>query len=482
MPAPRKKKAAAPPLGRYLRRFTLQNVRTFRSPVTLDFCHADGCVAQWTVILGENGTGKTTLLQYLAGMNLASRRPSLEEGPPDIGPMFLNPEWESWHISNLPSSDSRLTIDADLKLSDGASQIWNARPVADENEHAIRLKMSFWRHEDRIQLRGLGMWSSRHERVAEQFRLFAYGASRHVASAASPYVSSETFFQNGGSDSTSTLYHDDYPLISPEQWFLGLDHASNLVGVAGKAAHIAFESAKRCLKSALPGLKDLAVKPQKSGKGQPVMTLMCKTPFGEVPFSALSVGYRTMAAWLTDFIKRMHEAFPEMEEPDNGPAVVLIDEFDLHMHPKWQREAMAALSAEFPNTQFIVTAHSPLVVQATEGDARIIVLRRKQREDGTEEVEVINDPHYAAGWRVDQILTSDLYDLPPRSPKFAELMEERIRLRQKEKRTKTEEKRLAKVESELDQEAPPESAPESERLLSKLERALDRAEAKQMAK
>lgn len=481
MAASRKKKTTPAPKGRYLRRFTLQNVRTFRSEVTLDFCDPNGKVAQWTVILGENGTGKTTLLQYLAGM-----RPYYEEDRLSktgrigwVWPSLGDFKWVAWHLVNLPGEPrSESKIRAKLEVSVAAEVLGEAAPPP-PHQDLIDLHVEWESGSEGLKWRAIGSGLSNTRNFSEEVRIFAYGASRHVASAASPYVSSETFFQNGGNDPTSTLYHDDYPLISPEQWFLGLDHASNLEGQAGKAARLAFESAKRCLMSALPGLQNLAVKPLKTGKAQPVMTLMCNTFFGEVPFSALSVGYRTMAAWLTDFIKRMHEAYPEMDEPDDGPAVVLIDEFDLHMHPKWQREAMAALSKEFPNTQFIVTAHSPLVVQATEGDARIIVLRRKQRDDGTEEVEVINDPHYAAGWRVDQILASDLYDLPPRSPKYDDLMKDRIELRQKEKRTKADEKHLAKIEKQLDEEAPPESAPGTDKLFAKLERALDRAEAKE---
>jgi hypothetical protein len=222
-------------------------------------------------------------------------------------------------------------------------------------------------------------------------------------------------------------------------------------------------------------LDDLTVKPKHTAKGQPMMALLCKTPFGEVPFSALSVGYRTMAAWLTDFIKRMHEAFPEMDEPDDGPAVVLIDEFDLHMHPAWQRKAMAALSREFPNTQFIVTAHSPLVVQAANQQrAKIVVLQRRKREDGLEEVVIVDHPREAAGWRVDQILES-FYGVPAESPRYEELSRERVRLRQKEKLTAAEKGRLRDVEAELDQLTPPDEAEASRALLDDLKKALEAA-------
>lgn len=205
------------------------------------------------------------------------------------------------------------------------------------------------------------------------------------------------------------------------------------------------------------------------------MALMCTTPFGEVPFSSLSVGYRTMAAWLTDFVKRMHEAFPELDEPDDGPAVVLIDEFDLHMHPQWQREAMAAISKEFPNTQFIVTAHSPIVVQATEGNAKLIVLRRKKRDDGLEEVEVVDNPEFAAGWRLDQIMES-VYGMTPRMPEFSNLVNRRIELLKKEKLTKTEAKELEKIEMRVSEQAAPRESEASKRLFEKLQAALKDSE------
>jgi predicted ATP-binding protein involved in virulence len=277
------------------------------------------------------------------------------------------------------------------------------------------------------------------------------------------------------------LFHDDYPLISPEQWFLGLDHTSRSEGEVAEAAKRSLNSARRCMINTLPGIKDIAVKQQEGAKGQPAMTLMCMTNYGEVPFSALSLGYQTMSAWLIDFVKRMHEAFPDLEEPDNGPAIVLIDEFDLHMHPHWQREAMAALTKEFPNTQFIVTAHSPIVVQATEGHAKLIVLRRKQREDGSEEVIADDDPKFAAGWRVDQILES-VYGMSPRMENYEKLVERRVELRQKEKLTESEQAELAEVEAQLDKEAPPVASAATEQLLADLKKALNRGEKQRLRK
>jgi predicted ATP-binding protein involved in virulence len=112
-----------------------------------------------------------------------------------------------------------------------------------------------------------------------------------------------------------------------------------------------------------------------------------------------------MIAWVVDLASRMFEAYPDSADPLSEPAIALVDEIDLHLHPRWQREITAHLDRLFPNVQFIVTAHSPLVVQAP-GVTNVAVLRRVN-----DHVEIVNDPEEVRGWRVDQILTSDLFGL-----------------------------------------------------------------------
>lgn len=483
MTRPKKPSFVKSPKGRYLTRFTLSNVRTFRSPVTLNFCNEDGTIPQWTVILGENGTGKTTLLQYLAGLTLVphdatsktSSNPA--DGPPNIRPLLANPEWLSWCAGCIPRPWGKpAEIFADLEVSERCESLHSSRYEA-SGVFPLNLKLTFDESDDG------------HSRVSAKYtvhqdatsysdlKIFAYGAGRHVAGSASPYVSSDSFFQNGGGSPVSTIFHDDYPLISPEQWILGLDHASRSEGKTSKNASQALESAKRCLSAALPNVSKISVKPFGLQSGRSPMTLLCDTPYGTVPFGSLSVGYRTMAAWLTDFVKRMHEAYPDLNEPDDGPAVVLIDEFDLHMHPQWQREAMTAISKEFPNTQFIVTAHSPIVVQATEGNAKLVVLRRKKRDDDLEEVEIIDNPEFAAGWRLDQIMES-VYGMPSRMPEYSKLVERRIELLQKTKLTNREAKELEKIETDISKKAAPQESEATKWLFEKLKTALGESETK----
>ncbi|MCX8519669.1 MAG: AAA family ATPase [Methylophilaceae bacterium] len=80
----------------------------------------------------------------------------------------------------------------------------------------------------------------------------------------------------------------------------------------------------------------------------------------------LSDGYRTVLGLVMDFARRLMEAnswvIANGENPLDLPAIALIDEVDLHLHPSWQQHVLKDLTQTFPNTQFIVTTHSPQVL------------------------------------------------------------------------------------------------------------------------
>ncbi len=80
--------------------------------------------------------------------------------------------------------------------------------------------------------------------------------------------------------------------------------------------------------------------------------------------SQLSDGERSFLALICDLGRRLALANPLLDNPLHGAGVVLIDELELHLHPKWQREVSEKLRSTFPNIQFIATTHSPFVIQA----------------------------------------------------------------------------------------------------------------------
>lgn len=266
-------------------------------------------------------------------------------------------------------------------------------------------------------------------------KVFSYGASRHMR---------ETGLQSSEEeDATATLFDDTLALPNAEEWLLQADYAfKSAQGETKQRAKKRRDDVKAVLLGLLPEVDDLRfTKPDETSMTPRVEF---KTPYGWVKLPQLGLGYRTMIAWTVDLARRLFARYPNSPNPLAEPAVVLVDEIDLHLHPRWQRQLQSFLCERFPNTQFIVTAHSPLVVQAA-ANANIAVLRREG-----DHVVIDNDVESIAHWRVDQILTSELFDLPSaRPPHQDDLLAERQKLLAKSKLTKKDRARLDELSEKL---------------------------------
>lgn len=99
-------------------------------------------------------------------------------------------------------------------------------------------------------------------------------------------------------------------------------------------------------------------------------------------FDQLPDGQRSIIAIVGDLARRAVLANPSADDPvAEATGVVLIDEIDLHLHPRWQRRIMEDLRRVFPKIQFIATTHSPIIISAAK-DAKIICLDA----DGSREI------------------------------------------------------------------------------------------------
>lgn len=87
--------------------------------------------------------------------------------------------------------------------------------------------------------------------------------------------------------------------------------------------------------------------------------------------SQMSDGEKCTMALLGDLARRLTLANPMKINPLLGEGVVLIDEIELHMHPLWQRKILSTLKRTFPNIQFIVTTHSPIVLSEADEDYNV---------------------------------------------------------------------------------------------------------------
>jgi predicted ATP-binding protein involved in virulence len=120
------------------------------------------------------------------------------------------------------------------------------------------------------------------------------------------------------------------------------------------------EAVRKAIEAMLPGVTNSRID---SETGRFVVDW--KSPSGEnvklFP-EQLSGGYQAMLGVVMDFALRMAIANPrKSRKPLEQPAILMIDEIDLHLHPSWQQKVIENLRGTFPNTQLILTTHSPQV-------------------------------------------------------------------------------------------------------------------------
>jgi hypothetical protein len=374
----------------YFTRLSVAEVRCFGPEQSLDLTDGNR-PAKWTVVLGENGVGKTTLLQCLWAM-----APEFPRDPPDDLPDYL---------MIMP----RGMIARDLSLGRGQDAI--SRPILDAHivvDEPLTSTKRGKAAQAQLQLsRTFGGGATSYQMDQASAVCCGYGALRRSADLAVEATSS--------SHSAASLFSDDATLISGSEWLLRADYAAS--STTDNRAAIRRDKIRTALIGLLPDVSDIRVAGLDEETPRPRIDV--QTHYGWVPMRALSLGYRSMIAWVIDLASRMFEAYPDSADPLAEPAIALVDEIDLHLHPRWQREITAHLDRLFPNVQFIVTAHSPLVVQGA-GVTNVAVLRRSG-----DHVEILNDPEEVRGWRVDQILTSDLFGLRSARPVEVEQLLER---------------------------------------------------------
>jgi len=253
---------------------------------------------------------------------------------------------------------------------------------------------------------------------------------------------------------------------SAEEWLLRADYSASKPSAVQERQQARLEQAKELLTSILPGVSEIRFT-QPTGT-RPIPAVEFKTHYGWVSIKSLGYGYQTMIGWTVDLASRLVERYPDSANPLAERAVVLVDEIDLHLHPAWQRQLIDHLTRVFANTQFIVTAHSPLIVQGAT-NANIAVLRR----DG-DHVVIDNEVESIRGWRVDQILTSDLFDLPSaRPPDLDEKLRRRIELLGQPVLTDADKREVEKLDTEIGDLPSGESSDDARRMLKLAEQTRD---------
>lgn len=343
---------------------------------SIDCTRADGSVYQWTVFLGNNNTGKTNLLKAVADL-----RPVKDSRPTPVSIVSSDDKtvgtvskdcWVSSFLGNSADREFELLRVSSVLVSGSIEKEWGYASFTMETQG----REQTFRSSDVFNLDEFPFFS-----------IYAYGVSRYPA---------KTSLAESKSEDCATLFSQDQRLLNIEEWLMQLDYAKQKDGdKSERAGKILSKIKEQIFGKVLPEVMDF-----RAGTSESLSNYIeFETKDGWFRYNQLGYGYQSMLSWVIDLCKRMFDRYENLENPLAGDAIVLVDEIDLHLHPQWQREVIQRLSDVFPNTQFIATTHSPLVLQSM-SDVNLYTLTREGQK-----VSVERHPRSSfVGWTVEEIL------------------------------------------------------------------------------
>lgn len=388
----------------FLRRLRLENIRSIRA---LDIGFESGREGRaWTYILGENGTGKTSVLKCIALVMAGGDAVSELAGRPD--------EW-------ITLGEDHARIQVDFATADGEQR--GASLAFRRGEGTFEFVAN-----NQTALRDLDAAIRKAER---NYFVVGYGVSRRARTDEFASLGIASPYRAPRSQLVGTLFSAEASLIPLERWAMDLDYRQGAAGM---------EIVKDAFRTLLPDVDFKAI--DRDGR-----RLIFSTPDGDLPLTALSDGYQAMAAWCGDLLFRITENFASRREPLKTRGVLLVDELDLHLHPVWQRRLVSFLKQTLPNMQAVVTTHSPLTVHQA-GPEELYILER--RDNGVQAEAFPGAPNKML---LPQLLESPVFGLKTlESPQVTEALDELSWLQtgtDVENPASTDSKRVRVLEREL---------------------------------
>jgi AAA15 family ATPase/GTPase len=379
----------------YIKEITIDSYRNFKGNHDFKFVDENGKWCQWTVFLGNNNSGKTNLLKIIAAMQPQILKPDKELAPTvyKLNPFLFE--------TLLPNKNEDIQSSTTI--------------FSDKNESTLEWK-TLDLHSGLKEIPVPSLWHS--------FKVFGYGVFRRVQRETSKkslliqemarksnYAEVEKIliennlseFESKGSYNISgieNLFWDTF-LISFEDLYIHLSHEIDNVAADEYIRKKAVDKRNiliNILRSKIfPEVRDIYVDDDPERANDYIELRMND---GWYRLSKIGYGYQTMLAWLMDFVKKMFDHYPDSPNPLKEPAVLLIDEIDLHLHPYWQRTIIKYLSDLFTQTQFIVTTHSPFILQSME-NVNLYTLRK----EGDHTISTHLGNRSFIGWGIEEILS-----------------------------------------------------------------------------
>jgi energy-coupling factor transporter ATP-binding protein EcfA2 len=226
------------------------------------------------------------------------------------------------------------------------------------------------------------------------FPIAVYGAARFHMTELDPLA----FYKSKYSKITYSLFNDDGKMMNVNR--LLMDAERDNIDL--------FERLKKIFLTSIPQLA--AIRSEIVHKNREIKYYE-KSEHGDlfppVALTELAAGYRGILTLIGDIVQRLTEYPNNSLEDLQG--LVLIDEFDAHLHPKYQYELPNLLSEVFPKVQFIVATHSPLTIMGVKPNTSVVLTVHRTKSEGIT-VERLDDDIDIQRLTVNALLTSDIFN------------------------------------------------------------------------
>ena len=384
----------------FLKDIHLKNFRCFEN-LELSFTKEDNSTRKWTLLLAENGNGKSNLLKAIGLITAGSDALSDLLGEPDDWIKFKEPFCEIC-ATIITTDNKERNLKLNIHRGEGRSDVVinnkkNLEPIDDAINHANR-----------------------------NYFVVGYGVSRKLN--LSRGLQSKESRYSTRARNLASLFDDEALLIPLENWAMDIDYVRGEVGR---------DLVSRVLDDFLPDISFYKIDKEKR-------TLLFKTADGTIPLHLLSDGYQNMAGWIGDLLSRITHTFKDYKSPLKARGLILIDELALHLHLKWQRHLLKYIDKNLPNFQLITTTHSPMTAQQA-GIGELYYLTRENRK-----IRIHAFSGNPKNLSLNQLITSDVFGLETdESAELEEKKREYRKLRDKAHLTQREEKQLNKISEEL---------------------------------
>ncbi len=329
----------------YLRRAQVENVRSITK---LDWEIPKGSEAGWHVVIGDNGSGKSTFLRAIALAFVGADEAAA-----------LRQDWNDWlrkgedqgrielEVGHNPQFDPQLVFAA---VTPGAQPTFGVEfsretngTVRLENTGGFNPNHNLWKH-----------WQGWFRAAYGPFRRFS-GGEQEIE---------KIFSTNPRLAALLTIFGENVALTECLKWLQELKFKQLEQKPEGALLNCIIKFVNQ--EGFLPHHAQLT---EITSKG----VFFVDGEGNQLRVEELSDGYRSILSLTFELIRQMAQSYgpdrifePETSSKIIAPGVVLIDEIDAHLHPTWQRRIGLWFREHFPNLQFIVTTHSPLICQAAD--------------------------------------------------------------------------------------------------------------------